>query len=296
MKLPPFEVHRPTSVEDASRLLTELGDDAVAMSGGTELLLAMKLGLASYGHVVDLKRVGALRSLEVSGDVLSVGGGVTHRELETSPLVRSLFPALSSMLADVANLRVRSVGTLGGNLCFADPHSDPATFLAAMGAVAVLGSGASSRRVPVEGFSVGPYETVLAPGELLTGVELRLPGPGTGVSHVRMKTHERPTVTVTSRVEVAGGVVTSARLAVGSVCSVPVVTDTASSLLGSAREDWEERVARCSAATAEAVEPVADADGAVGYKSALVEVLARRGLHRALELAAGSAGAGGVAP
>ncbi len=292
MKLPRFEIHRPTSFADASRLLVELGDDAVAVNGGTELLLTMKLGLAVYDHLVDLKRVPELRVLARSGDRLAIGAGMTHREVETSPLVRESFPALAAMLADVANVRVRSVGTLGGNLCFADPHSDPATFLAATDAVVVTGGGGGARRVPVGQFAVGPYETVLESGELLAEIEVPLPGPGTGVSHVRMKTHERPTVTVASRVELSAGVVVAARVAVGSVCSVPVVPDTVSDLIGAAREDWDARVAACAAATADAVDPVEDADGSTAYKRALVEVFVRRGLHRALASAASSGAAG----
>ncbi len=289
MKLPPFAIHRPASLADASRLLVDLGDDAVAMNGGTELLLTMKLGLALYDHLVDLKRVTELRGITSDAGVLRIGAGMTHREVENSPVVAERFPALSSMLAHVANIRVRSVGTLGGNLCFADPHSDPATFFAAAGATVLIGDATSTRRVPIEAFVLGPYETVLASGELLVAVEVPLPGEGTGVSHVRMKTHERPTVTVASSVQLAGGSIVAARLAVGSICSVPVVPDTAGTLLGAAREDWQARVASCAAATASAVEPLADADGSVDYKRALVEVYVRRGLHQALAFASAAA-------
>ncbi len=290
MKLPPFEIHRPTSLADASRLLAEFGDDAVAVNGGTELLLTMKLGLALYDNLVDLKRVPELRGLDVrvlddGASVLRIGAGMTHREVENSPLVRERFPALSAMLAHVANVRVRSVGTLGGNLCFADPHSDPATFLAAAGATLVLGGAISTREVPVDSFVLGPYETVLSRGELLVAIEVPLPAEGAGVAHVRMKTHERPTVTVASSVQLRGGSVVAARLAVGSVCSVPVVPATAGALLGASLEDFDARVASCAAATARAVDPLADADGAIDYKRALVEVYVRRSLHQALALA-----------
>lgn len=282
MKLPSFAIHRPASLADASRLLVDLGDDAVAVSGGTELLLAMKLGLAHYGHLIDLKRVPELRGLHRSDGTLAIGAGMTHLEVESAPVVTGALPAMSAMLANVANVRVRSVGTIGGNLCFADPHSDPATFLAAMGADMVCGDGRSSRRVPAGEFVLGPYETVLGAGELLVGIEVPLPGPGVGVSHLRMKTHERPTVTVASRVELVGGSVAAARVAVGSVCGVPVVPDTLEALIGAGQEDWTNRIASCAAATASAVEPLADADGSREYKRALVEVFVRRGLTEAL--------------
>ncbi len=125
MTLPPFALHRPRSLEEVEDLLEQHGDDAVVYCGGTELLLVMKLGLAAYPNLVDLKGVPELRVLEERDGRLCVGAAVTHRELESSPFVHGLFPALAEMERRVANVRVRSVGTLGGNLCFSDPHSDP---------------------------------------------------------------------------------------------------------------------------------------------------------------------------
>src|SRR5260370_19666876 len=130
MRLPPFSVHRPRSVREASRLLADLGDDAAAYCGGTELLLAMKLGLASYEHLVDLKRVLGLRGIAAGPDgALRIGAATTHHEIETSAALRARYPELAAMISRVANVPERSVGTLGGNRCFADPHSDPAPFL-----------------------------------------------------------------------------------------------------------------------------------------------------------------------
>ena len=172
MKLPPFTVHRPGSVGQASRLLADLGDDAAAYCGGTELLLAMKLGLASYEHLVDLKRVYGLRGIAADGGITRIGAATTHHEIETSAALRARYPEMSAMISQVANLRVRIVGTLGGNLCFADPHSDPASFLMAAGATLVCQRGEATRRIPAAGFLTGLYETALAPGELLVAVEL----------------------------------------------------------------------------------------------------------------------------
>lgn len=283
MKLPPFEIHRPGSLVDASRLLRDLGDDAVAINGGTELLLAMKLGLAQYPHVVDLKRVPELRGVRRTGSSLSIGAGMTHRELETSSLIAEELTEMPRMLAEVANVRVRSVGTLGGNLCFADPHSDPATFLAALGATVVLGDGETSRRVPIDRFFLGAYETVLEPGELLVEVAVPTVPAGTGTSHVRMKTHERPTVTVAAKVTVDHDTIVAARLAVGSVCRVPVLPEAIEKLVGASGDEWSERIAEVAALSAAAIDPVADPEGSKRYKRALVEVFVRRGLGAALK-------------
>jgi carbon-monoxide dehydrogenase medium subunit len=171
--LPPFALHRPRSLDEVEDLLEQHGDDAVVYCGGTELLLVMKLGLAAYPNLIDLKGIPELRVLEERDGRLCVGAAVTHRELESSPLVHGLVPALAEMERRVANVRVRSVGTLGGNLCFSDPHSDPATFLLASGAELVCRRGAAERTIPIGEFVRGPYETALGPHELLT--EIRIP-------------------------------------------------------------------------------------------------------------------------
>jgi carbon-monoxide dehydrogenase medium subunit len=287
MKLPPFEVHRPSSLYDASCLLRDLGGDAVPISGGTELLLAMKLGLAQYEHLVDLKRVSELRGVRRADSVVSFGAGMTHRELEGSPVIAEAVAEVPRMLAEVANVRVRSVGTIGGNLCFADPHSDPATFLSAAEATLVLGDGRTSRRVPVDQFFLGAYETVLEPGELLVEVTVPAVPVGTGTAHVRMKVHERPTVTVAAKVTVERDTVVRARLAVGSVCGAPVLAQAIDKLIGASRDTWFERVREVAAMSAAGVTPVADAEGSSRYKQALVEVFVRRALDAALADASG---------
>jgi aerobic carbon-monoxide dehydrogenase medium subunit len=220
--LPPFELHRPTTVDEATGLLDELGDDAVVYSGGTELLLVMKLGFSDYSHLVDVKRIAELHRLEASEDLLEVGAAVTHRQAERSPVVRERWPAFASMERHVGNLRVRVMGTIGGNLCFADPHSDPATFLLATGGTLVCRRGdGPARELPVEDFWEGPYRTALGPGELVTAVRLPHPGAGAGIAHEKISLHERPAVTVTCLAHVADGQVSSARVAVGSVGNRP---------------------------------------------------------------------------
>ncbi len=285
MKLPPFTVHRPGSVGQASRLLADLGDDAAAYCGGTELLLAMKLGLASYEHLVDLKRVHGLRGIDTDGDLVRIGAATTHREIETSAALRDRYPEMCAMISQVANLRVRSVGTLGGNLCFADPHSDPASFLLTVGARLVCQRGDVLRRVPAAEFLTGLYETALAPGELLVAVELPARPDRTGLSHLRMKLTERPVVTVTVLVtRTDRGEVAQARLIVGSVGSVPFAADTAS-VVGAGPADFGVRAEACAEAAAGACTPLPDGEASPDYLRHLVRVHARQALSEAFAAA-----------
>ena len=138
---------------------------------------------------MDVKPIGELSGIDVRDESLRIGAGVTHREIERSPIVAAGWPQLVAMERGVANIRVRSTGTLGGNLAFADPHSDPATFLLAADAQVILGRGEVRRRMPLTDFVLGPYTTALEPGELLVAVEVPAMAAGAGMAHLRFAFH-----------------------------------------------------------------------------------------------------------
>jgi len=209
--LPSFDLHRASSTAEARELLIRYGEDAAIMCGGTELLLLLKLGFSSYGHLVDIKGIEELGGVRAENGTLVIGSTVTHREIERSPLVLDRLPALAAMERRVANIRVRNVGTLGGNLCFSDPHSDPATFLLALDAEVEYDAG----RKPLSEFLIGPYETALEQGQLLRSVRIPIPPDGTGIAHRKLAFHERPAATVACTVRAVVGTVVEARVAVG---------------------------------------------------------------------------------
>ena len=229
--LAPFELHPVDSVAAATALLEEHGDEAVLYAGGTELLLLMKLRFAAATHLVDVKPIAELAGITVTDGTLRIGAAVTHRAIERSPIVAAGWPGIAAMERWVANLRVRNVGTLGGNLAFADPHSDPATYLLASDATVVLGKGDVRRRLPIDAFLIGPYTTALEPGELLVAIEAPAVTAGTGTSHQRFAFHERPAVTVSCHARIAGGAIADPRIAIGSVGAAPVRVREAEALL-----------------------------------------------------------------
>jgi carbon-monoxide dehydrogenase medium subunit len=283
--LPPFDLHRPSSLEQATELADRYGEDAAFYCGGTELLLLLKLGFASFGHLVDLKGIEELRGVRAENGTLAVGGAVTHRELERSPVVRERLPALAEMERRVANLRVREVGTLGGNLCFSDPHSDPATFLLALDAeVECRRGGEAKRRVAIADFVAGPYQTALRPGEVLAAVRIPVPPAGTHVAHMKFSFHERPTATVACAARVESRVVAEARICVGSVGPRPMRSRAAEALLAGmpAAEPDPAVLARAGEAAAGDAGPVDDATGSAEYKAQLVRVLVERAFREAL--------------
>jgi carbon-monoxide dehydrogenase medium subunit len=295
-RLAPFAIHRAASIDEATALIEEHGDDAVLYAGGTELLLLMKLGFAAFGHLVDVKPIAELGALRLTDDGggLRIGGTVTHRTIERSPVVARGWPELAAMERHVANVRVRATGTLGGNLAFADPHSDPATFLLAARATVHFARAGARRSLPVEDFVLGPYETALGPGDVLEAVEVPARAPGEAMAHLRFAVHERPAATVSAWVRVADRAIVEARVAAGSVGIVPVApADAAAGLVGQPATALDPDALRATGlALADASAPVSDGNGADDYKHALVVELAGRAVREAAARAAGATGGG----
>jgi carbon-monoxide dehydrogenase medium subunit len=276
MTLPPYDLHRARSTDEARELLTRYGEDAAVVCGGTELLLLLKLGFAAYGHLVDVKGIEELGGIRLDDGTLVIGATATHRQIERDPAILERLPALAEMERRVANIRVRNVGTLGGNLCFSDPHSDPATFLLALDAAVEYGDGRSS---PLSEFLVGPYETALGHGDLLRSVRVPLPAAGTVVCHRKLAFHERPAATVTCAVHVEGDTIAEARVAVGSVGPRAVLVETG--LAGTPADDGD-ALRKAGELAAEVAGAVEDANGSVEYKEQLVRVLVERCLRETL--------------
>lgn len=298
--LRPFTLHRPRAAEEACELLARLGEDAAPYAGGTELLLLMKEGLVRPRHLVDVKRIPGLETIAGAGARLVIGATTTHREVERSALVQTRCPILASVARHVANVRVRNVGTVGGNLAFADPHSDLATLLLTLDARVELISPRGRRALPLADFVRGPWETAREPDELLVAVSVSpWPAPA-AAAYVKFGVHERPTLGIAVALLIEhggdGGApaadlpsgsgaaprVADARIAVGCVNPRPArVPDAEARLRGCAIADVEsvtEAVGELAAASADASD---DLYGSADYKREMVAVFARRALRAA---------------
>jgi len=273
--IPRFELHRPATIHDASGLLNEFPGEAVPYAGGTELLQVMKLGLASFRHLVDVKGIPALRGIDVMPDGwLRIGATSTHREIERSTLVASHVPALASLERQIANVRVRNTGTLGGNLCFAEPHSDPAAFLLAADGRVRLSSADAERELSIDDFVAGPLLTGRDQGELL--VEVRVPPRVANRGHgfAKLAFFERPAASVACRIDLQGGRIAAVRVAVGSACEAPTLLGSIGPVLVGVRlQELEEALATARDAARDEVLTYDDINGSADYKRHLVGLL-----------------------
>ena len=295
--LRPFTLHRPETAEEACALLAGLGEDAAAYAGGTELLLLMKLGLLRPRHLVDVKRIGGFGDI-TDGPRLTIGAAVTHRAVEQSALVRSRCSLVGSVARHVANVRVRNVGTVGGNLAFADPHSDLATLFLTLDSAVELVSSRGRRELPLAEFVRGPWETARASDELLASVRLT-PWPSeTAAAYVKFGVHERPTLAVAAALRVAGAHdggggrgdrIVDARIAVGCVGPRPTRAAAAEARLTDVSiTDVEEAARAASDVAAASVDPADDLYGSADYKREMVAVFVRRALRIAAARARGA--------
>ena len=255
---------------------TRFGDDAAIYAGGTELLLAMKLGVARYAHLIDVKHIPELQGITQRDGVVRIGAAVTHWDLERDATIARALPAFARLERNVANVRVRAAGTLAGNIAFAEPHADPPALLMALGARLVVQGAKEKRTVPLTEFVVGMYQTALGPDEIILAIEVPVPAPGRRASYVKFQILERPSVGVAVAGAVSDGRFTEApAVFVGAVDEMPRRVDTAA--IATATLDDKTADALADAAR-RAVEPVADLAGDVDYKRHLVGVFARRAL------------------
>ena len=281
--LRPFQVVTPGTVSEASAELERFGDAAKVYAGGSELLLILRQGLVDYDYLVNVKGIPELQELDWDGQAMQIGAAVSHRRLERSKEVGEYLPVLRQAETHVGNVRVRNVGTLGGNLCFGDPHSDPGTVLLLYDTHVKLANKASERVLALEDFFVGLYETALQPDELMVGIRVGPLPQGVAGAYLRMARFERPSLSVAVAAGERDGRLHTLRLAVGCAGPVPMrLRELEARLEGTSLEEGQRLVQESGEYLQEVLDPVEDLHGSVAYKTYLAGVLLGRGLAQAV--------------
>jgi len=170
----PFAYHRAGTLEEASRLLSELGEEARVLAGGQSLIPLMKLRLARPSALVDLSHIPGLAYVERPNGHLRIGAMARHSAIEDSA-VASAIPILHDCAAGIADIQVRNMGTIGGSVAEADPHGDWAPVLLALGAEIESVGPTGVRTTPISQFIKDAFTTSLGPTELVR--EIRIPAP-----------------------------------------------------------------------------------------------------------------------
>jgi len=277
-----FRLEEPESVQEASEVLGRFGESAKVYAGGTELLLTMKEGLVHYEHLVNIKKIG-LNQIKRDNGAIKIGALCTHHQLESSPELQKSLPAFVQMEHNVANVRVRQAGTIGGNLCFAEPHADPGPLLIALGAKIIAAKASSQREILAENFFIDAYETSLEPDELLT--EIQVPEANGGAAYLKFGYLERPSVGVAVALGAGAGKqhIGDIKIAVGCAGPAPKrIADAEALLRGKSREEATRNLPKAGEIAGRAAQALSDLHGSQEYKEHIVGVLLKRAFLSAL--------------
>ena len=281
-----FRLEEPESVQEASELLARYGESSVIYAGGTELLLAMKESLVRSDRLINIKKIPDLNQVKLEDGLLRIGALTTHRSLEESTTLQKHFPAFVELERNVANERVREVGTLGGNLCFAEPHSDPGALLLVSGAMFVAEKGSTKREIPIEKFFVDAYENCLEQDEILTEIRMPQPSANSAFRYLKFGYLERPSVGVALFLRSAnqGKAIAEAKIAVGSAGPLPKRIEEAEDLLkDKSLDEVSHLIGQAGQVAAQASDVMSDIHGSSDYKEHLIQVLLKRAFQSVLE-------------
>lgn len=283
-----FDYLEPATVAEACALLKQHGGEAKVFAGGTHVTILMKQGLYQPKALVNIKKIPELRGIKFDAAAgLVIGALATHREIETSPVIKEKFPVLCEAEREVANIRVRHMGTVGGNLASGEPLTDLSQILIALGAELKISGPNGERSMPVEQLFVDFYTTSLAEDEIITQVVIPPSPPNSGIEYIRFSSSsavDKPAAGVAVRLALKQEAVQAARIALGCVGPTPVRARKAEDLLFG-KKLTAELVAEAGATASQECSPTSDLRGSERYKRAIVGTLVKRALTAAYEKA-----------
>jgi aerobic carbon-monoxide dehydrogenase medium subunit len=281
----PFDYLAPATLDDALGLLREHRDEAKVLAGGQSLIPILHYRLARPRIVIDINGL-PLGDIAAEDGRVSIGALVRYHQLEESDAIARRCPVLGAAARLIGNVRVRTLGTMGGSLAHADPAAELPAVMTALGARLALASPSGRRTVAARDFFMGPLTTALAPDELVTGVEVTaVPTHGWAVEELSRRAGDFAIVVVVALVSLdRRGRMDDARIAFGGIAGRPIHARAAEDTLRG-REPAPDTLARAAQAARDALDPPSDAFVSGAYRRHVAGVLCRRALTRAVERA-----------
>jgi len=288
MALSKFEYFAPLSVEEVLELLEMKGENARVMAGGTDLLLKISKGELKPGAVIGLKKIKDLDNISFNKrEGLMIGATALLSDVASHPDMLREYPSIAYAASVTANVQIRNMGTVAGNICNAAPSADNAPSLMAMGAEVILSSTKRERKLSLDQFFKGPGLTAIEHGELLTGILIPPPLPHQVVSYQH--------ISARSRVDIAGVCVSAmvrlneerceeVRVVLGAVAPTPMRARKTEELLKRKRLS-DELIEKAGILASEESKPISDMRASAEYRKKMVAVLTTRALVEATERA-----------
>lgn len=277
-----FAYVAPKTVAEAVSALTAAAGGsgrAQVLAGGTDLLVQMRTQDRQPRTIVDVKGLAETNRLEIGPTHTFIGAAISSAVLNENRDLLALFPGLLEAADLIGSTQIQGRATLGGNLCNASPAGDSIPAMITSEAICVIAGPDGERELPVADFVTGVGRNALAPGELLLGLRLANPGPGTGDAYLRFIPRTEMDIAVAGcgvRVVLdSAGVCTSARVAIGAVAPTALLVPAAAEALIGTTVD-EAALTAAGAACSDASSPITDKRGTADYRRRIVGVLCRR--------------------
>ncbi|MDT5307238.1 MAG: aerobic carbon-monoxide dehydrogenase medium subunit [Mycobacterium sp.] len=285
MQVPgPFEYERATSVDHAIGLLDRLGEEARIVAGGHSLLPMMKLRIANPEYLVDINDLAPELGYVITDPTLvRIGAMARHREILESDTLAAVCPIFRDAERVIADPVVRNRGTLGGSLCQADPAEDLTTVCEVLDAVCLVRGPSGEREIAIDDFLIGPYETAVAPNEIL--IEVRIPvrhNMSSAYAKVERRVGDWAVTAAGAAITLDGDSIAAARVGLTAVNpDAATLAEISAALVG--RPATEEVFAEAGRRAGEACDPVTDVRGTAEYKRHLASELTIRTLRTAAQ-------------
>jgi len=279
LKAPPFAYARARSLAEVFDLLARHGDGAKLLAGGQSLIATLNMRLSAPQLLIDISRLTELSGIQVLDGTVRIGALTTHAEIERSAEIRKHLPLLAQAAPHIAHAAIRNVGTFGGSIALADPAAEWPACCVALDAQFVIAGNAGSRRVAARDFFKGLYATALRPDEVLTQIEIAMPGPEYRSAFVELaqRRGDYAIVGIAAVAKCAGGVLSDLRLAFLGVGQMPVLARGAMAAMEGKRA-VANAIAAATRALARDLDPGPDLYSSAATKMHLARALTGRAL------------------
>ena len=286
-----IEYHAPTTLSEAVSIMSEHGDRASPLAGGTDILVQLRGGRRNSECLVDTKKIPELNGIRLDDNGLQLGAAVPCYRIYQDAAVAAAYPGLIDAAGLIGSIQIQGRASIGGNLCNAAPSGDSIPPVITLGGEAHINGPNGWRTLPAADFCTGPGRNALAEGELLVAIQLPPPAPHSGTAYLRFIPRNEMDIAVagvssTVTLDESGQTIRAARIALASVGPTPIVAAAAGdSLAGQAVSDGA--IAEAGRLASAAASPITDMRGTIRQRHHLVDVLTRRTLNIAIRRARG---------
>lgn len=288
MPVPRFEYIAPATIDGAIAALKEGGKNARVMAGGTDLLVKVRHRMLFPERIVSIKRIKGLDAIVFDkNNGLTIGATALLADVAAHEAIRRHYPTVAQAAEGTANVQVRNMGTVVGNLCNASPSADNAPTLMALGASIEIAGPDGNRRVALANFFQGPGISALKTGEIVTAIVVPPPPAFSGTAYYSLSQRGKldcSAVGVGTMVVVDKGRCTDARIVVGACAPVPMRTPEAETLL-MGKKMTDDLIRRAAQAASRETSPITDVRASAAYRWKMVAVLVIRALTDARKMA-----------